>query len=273
MTVALLALPATTGARSRVGITMHWTIDGAQRTVIVSAPAPTTAPARHTLVFAFHGHGGNAPGTAMQMHLHTVWPQAIVVYPQGLNSPTPLDPSATKPGWQFKSGDSNNRDRKLFDAMVATLKQRYRVDPRRIYTTGFSKGAIFSYLLWAERPKTIAAVGEVAGSLDSTETLTTPRALLAIAGRQDTTNPFDNQVASIERARQADNATGPGTPCGPICTFYASARQQDARQDAHPPASPCVPAVGTGADRHVLQGAPTALGTRSPRDSPLRDCP
>jgi polyhydroxybutyrate depolymerase len=129
-TVALLALSATTGAGSRAGTPMHWTIDGVQRAAIVFAPAPTTTGAvKHPLVFAFHGHGGNAQVTAMQMHLQTVWPQAIVLYPQGLNSPSPLDPSATKPGWQFKSGDSNNRDLKLFDAMVATLKRRYQVDP------------------------------------------------------------------------------------------------------------------------------------------------
>jgi len=222
VTVALLALPATTGAGSRAGTPMHWTIDGVQRTAIVFAPAPKTAAVKHPLVFAFHGHGGNAQGTSMQMHLQTVWPQAIVVYPQGLPTSTPANPNPL-PGWQFKAGDSNNRDLKLFDAMVTTLKQRYQVDPRRIYTTGFSNGGIFSYLLWAERAKTIAAVGEVAGSLDSTEMLATPRALLAIAGRQDTTNPFANQVDSIERARQADNAAGTGAACGPICTFYPSA--------------------------------------------------
>ena len=78
------------------------------------------------------------------MHLQSVWPQAVVVYPQGLDSPTPLDPSGLQPGWQFKSGDSNGRELKLFDAMVATLKQRYRIDPRRIYTSGFSNGAILA---------------------------------------------------------------------------------------------------------------------------------
>lgn len=223
LAVGLLALPATAAAGPQAGTVMHWTIDGVQRSAIVFAPASTTGAAKHPLVFAFHGHGGNAPGTAQLMHLQTVWPQAIVVYPQGLPSPTPGDPSGAKPGWQFKSGDSNNRDLKLFDAMVSTLKQRYHVEPRRIYTTGFSNGGVFSYLLWAERAKTIAAVGEVAGSLDATETLTTPRALLAIAGKADTTNPFTNQVASIDRARQADNATGAGTACGPICTFYPSA--------------------------------------------------
>jgi len=223
LVAAALAMPATTVAGPQGGTIMHWTIDGVQRDALVFAPRPTIAAVKHPLVFAFHGHGGHANGTALQMHIQAIWPQAIVVYPQGLNTPVPSDPAGTKPGWQFKAGDSNDRDLKLFDAIVATMKQKYGVDSRRIYTTGFSNGGIFSYLLWAERAKTIAAVGEVAGRLDSAETLTTPRALLAIAGKQDTTNPFAGQVDSIEKARVADNATAPGSPCGPICTRYQSA--------------------------------------------------
>jgi polyhydroxybutyrate depolymerase len=145
------------------------------------------------------------------------------VYPQGLNSPTPLDPGGKLPGWQHKAGDSGNRDLRFFDVMVADLKKRYNVDPRRIYTTGFSNGAIFSYLLWAERAKTIAAVGAVAGRLDPAETLPMPRALIAIGGTQDTTLPFAQQLATIELAREADGATGTGALCGRGCTLYASA--------------------------------------------------
>jgi polyhydroxybutyrate depolymerase len=220
----VLALPTTTGAASQAGVVMHWTIDGVQRDALVFVPVATNGSVRRPLVFGFHGHGGHMQGAAHQMHLQTTWPQAIVVYPQGLDTPVPIiDPSGMKPGWQLKAGDSNDRDLKLFDAMVATIKQHYNVNPKRIYTTGFSNGGVFSYLLWAERPNVIAAIGEVAGRLDPAETLTVPRALLAVAGKQDTTDPFAMQLASIEQARQANGATGPGTACGPGCTFYPSA--------------------------------------------------
>jgi len=218
---AVLAVPSTTGAGPQAGITMHWTVDGVQRNAIVFLPAPAAVP--HPLVFAFHWHGGTAQSAMVQMHLQTLWPQAVVVYPQGLDSPSPLDPSGTQPGWQFTTSDSSGRDLAFFDAMVGTLKERYRIDPREIYTTGFSNGAIFSYLLWSDRAKTIAAVGEVAGSLDPAAGLTSPRALLAVAGRQDPIEPLAKQLGSINRARQADHATGAGVPCGPMCTFYPSA--------------------------------------------------
>ena len=41
---------------------------------------------------------GTRTGTSIQFHIQTLWPQAIVVYPQGLNTPTPVDPSATQSG-------------------------------------------------------------------------------------------------------------------------------------------------------------------------------
>src|SRR4051794_25945690 len=204
--LVLLAVPAGTGAapQARQATIMHWTIDGVQRDAIVVAPAPTTVAVKHPLVLAFHGHGGRMQSTALQFHVQTLWPQAVVVYPQGLPSTTPNDPSGTKPGWQFKVGDSGDRDLKLVDAIVATMDAKYKVDRRRIYTTGFSNGGVFSYLLWSARPKTIAAVGEVAGRLEPPQSLAVPRALLAVAGRIDTVDPFPLQQQSIEIARQAD---------------------------------------------------------------------
>jgi hypothetical protein len=44
------------------------------------------------------------------------------------------------------------------------------------------RAAQFSYLLWAERGKVLAAIGECAGRLWDTEHLTQPRAFLAVAG-------------------------------------------------------------------------------------------
>ena len=156
------------------------------------------------------------------MHIQTLWPRAIVVYPQGLNTPTTLDPAGTKPGWQGKAGELGDRDLRLFDAIVATMKQAHGVDKRRIYATGFSNGGVFSLLLWAERATTIAAVGEVAGRLDPSETLTSPRALLAVAGRSDTVAPIAVQKQTIQQARQINGAPGPGRPCGRYCRFYPS---------------------------------------------------
>ena len=203
------------------GTIRHWTIDGVRRQALVFAPRATRGT-KPPLVIAFHGHGGDSRTTAARMRIHTLWPQAVVVYPQGLNTPTVHDPAGTRSGWQGQGGELGDRDLELVDAIVATMKRSHAVDRRRIYATGFSNGAVFSLLLWAERAHVIAAIGEVAGRLHPSATPTSPRALLAVVGRSDRVAPFALQRQTIRQARVINGALGPGSTCGRYCTLYAS---------------------------------------------------
>jgi polyhydroxybutyrate depolymerase len=217
--------------------TMTWTVDGVQREALVFAPPPNIQGGAHPLVFAFHGHGGTMQSAEQGAHLQTLWPDAIVVYPQGLPTPSLIDPSGLHSGWQAEANQPppvGNRDLKFFDAMVATMRQTYAVDDKRIYATGFSNGAVFTYLLWAERGNVLAAFGICAGRLWPTEHLTVPRAVFIIAGQNDQVVPFVDQQQSIDAARKVDSATGPGHPCGPECTFYPSATHTPVVTHIHP---------------------------------------
>lgn len=232
--LSLVMLVSVPGAMAQG--TMTWTVDGVTRTALVFAPKPTAAGFRVPLVFAFHGHGGNMQFAAQGMHLQTLWPEAIIVYPQGLNTPSPVDPQGQHPGWQVEAGQAglNDRDLKFFDAMLADLRTKFPVDDSRIYATGFSNGATFSYLLWAERGKTLAALGICAGRLWPTEHLTQPRAIVVIAGQADPIVPFAAQQQTIETDRQVDSATGSGQACGPLCTLYPSAGHTPVVTRIHP---------------------------------------
>lgn len=216
---------------------MTWTVEGVQRQALVFAPEPVPSTNAHALplVFAFHGHGGTMQTASQGMHLQTLWPGAIIVYPQGLKTPSHVDPQGKTFGWQTSAGQSglNDRDLKFFDAMLTTLKQQFTVDETRIYATGFSNGATFSYLLWAERGKVLAAFGIVAGRLDPAEHFTLARSATMIGGRNDPIVPFSIQQQTIDLARQIDNATGPGQSCGPICTLYPSTSQTPAVTRIH----------------------------------------
>ena len=118
--------------------------------------------------------------------------------------------------------------------MLATLRQKYLIDPDRVYVSGFSNGAVFSYLLWAERAQAIGAVGVTAGLLASPGTLTQPRSLVHVAGSADTTAPFAVQMQTVDMARQVDAATGNGQGCGTGCTLYPSASQTPVMTVIHP---------------------------------------
>ncbi len=135
----------------------EWSVDGVAREALVYVPASAKTNAA-PVVFAFHGHGGNMRNTVRTFNIHTLWPEAIVVYPQGLNTPGRLtDPEGKKPGWQHGVGAQGDRDLKFFDAMLASLKKDYKVDAKRIYSTGHSNGGGFTYLLWATRGEHFAA--------------------------------------------------------------------------------------------------------------------
>jgi polyhydroxybutyrate depolymerase len=225
----MVQLCAALAPRLAAQTVMTWTVEGVERQALVFAPAPvpSTNAQLLPLVFAFHGHYGTAKAAAQAMHLQTLWPNAIIVYAQGLKTPSQIDPAGSGFGWQVRAGQPglNDRDLKFFDAMLATFKQQGNVNTTRIYATGFSNGAIFTYLLWAERAKALAAVGIVAGRLDPAEHFTLARSATMIGGRNDTTVPIADQLQTIQLARQIDNATGAGQSCGPICTFYPSTSQ------------------------------------------------
>ena len=99
-----------------------WTVDGVEREALVFLPS-TSSKSRPPVIFAFHGHGGNMHFAARGMAFQNFWPEAIVVYRQGL--PTPgivMDFEGKKPGWQREPGQLNNRDLKFVDAILATLR-------------------------------------------------------------------------------------------------------------------------------------------------------
>src|SRR5947209_2089201 len=95
---------------------MEWTVGGVAREGLVAAPLKRTDSAP-PLVFAFHGHGGSMATAARSFRLHEEWPEAVVVYLQGLPSPGKNDPEGKKAGWQKAAGELEDRDLKFFDAV------------------------------------------------------------------------------------------------------------------------------------------------------------
>jgi hypothetical protein len=100
----------------------QWDVAGVRREALVHVPArAATNPV--PIIFAFHGHGGTMRHAARVFDLHNHWPDALIVYMQGLNTPGQLtDPEGREPGWQKSLGDQNDRDLKFVDAVVFTRR-------------------------------------------------------------------------------------------------------------------------------------------------------
>ena len=199
-----------------------WTVAGLERQALVFPPAKALAGAKVPLLFVFHGHGGNAHGTAQLMRFEEYWPEAVVVYMQGLLTPSRIDPHAAHPGWQHEIGELGDRDLNFFDAALASLRAEYPVDARRVYAAGFSNGAFFNYLLWAARPGVIAAFAPASGKIWPTLHLGEPRSLFAVMGQRDLLVPLRDAMASAEEARRLAGLKSSGEPCGPGCLVNTS---------------------------------------------------
>ena len=199
------------------------TVDGVVREALLYVPAKAkTEPT--PLVFAFHGHGGSMMNASRMYHIHTLWPEAIVIYPQGLNTPGKLtDPEGKKAGWQSGVGDEGDRDLKFFDAMLASIEAKFKVDPKRIYTTGHSNGGGFTYLLWAERADKFAAFGPSAAAARRVKDGLKPKPMIHIAGENDPLVKFEWQKLTMEIVRK-NNQCGEGASWGGAtgCTEYPS---------------------------------------------------
>jgi polyhydroxybutyrate depolymerase len=198
-TLALIALLQLSSNAQDTALKRHELIvDGVKRELMIHAPeSAKAAPA--PVVFGFHGHGGSMQNAARQFRIHTLWPEAIVVYPQGLNTPGKLtDPEGKKPGWQSTPGDQGDRDLKFFDAMLTKLHEFFKVDDKRVFSTGHSNGGGFTYLLWATRGEKFTAFAPSASTAARQLTMLKPKPVLHIAGENDPLVKYAWQAATIK---------------------------------------------------------------------------
>ncbi|MCY2935136.1 MAG: prolyl oligopeptidase family serine peptidase [Planctomycetota bacterium] len=198
-------------------------VQTAAREALVFAPAKARSE-KTPLVFAFHGHGGTMENASIAFHLHTLWPEAIVVYPQGVKTPGRLtDPEGKRTGWQARPGTQNDRDLKFFDVMLADLKKEFQVDENRIYATGHSNGGGFTYILWAERSDIFAAMAPSASTRFRELGPLKPKPVLHIAGERDDLVKFEWQKMTIETLKTLNKtSSAKDWPNGKYCKIYDS---------------------------------------------------
>lgn len=128
-----------------------------KRRYIVYTPAAYQSQPQQSfpVVFNFHG-GGMSMAEQMlytQMNGAAERHQFIVVYPQGI-----------KQDWNVGFGMDyleGTDDVGFTQAMLSKLKHDYRIDDKRVYATGLSRGGFFALRLAAELPQHFAAVASV----------------------------------------------------------------------------------------------------------------
>jgi polyhydroxybutyrate depolymerase len=216
------------------GQKMEWTIDGAAREALVFAPSKESSGAP-PLVFGFHGHGGTMQHASRSFPIQDLWPEAVVVYPQGLPTPGRLtDPDGKKAGWQSAAGELGDRDFKLVDAILATMKEKYKVDEKRVYATGHSNGGAFTYLVWANRPDVFAAIAPSAAPAPRDLKKATACPVFHVAGEKDPLVKFEWQQRSWAGVRTLNGCEEQGKEWDKGCTLYPSSKDAPLVTFIHP---------------------------------------
>ncbi len=171
---------------------------------------PTTATTGPVpLVLAFHGRDSNGKSMADATQIHAAWPEALVVYLDGLTgNPGPNDPTGSKPGWQIDPGDQGDRDVAFADATLDAAIQYFKADPKRVFAVGHSNGARMVGILWSLRPQRFKALAFSAAQADTLIQTAEPRSVFMGMGLTDNVVPFTTQQPSIQYA-----ATRFGIPC------------------------------------------------------------
>lgn len=185
-----------------------YSVGDLERQAIVHPGTGKAPRAGRPLVLVFHGHGGTMGYAERRQNVHSLWPEATVVYPQGLPTTGIADPEGKENGWQKSPGAYGDRDLGFVDAILAREKG---IDPARVYATGHSNGGRFVYVLWAKRGDRFAAYGPSGSPSLRPLTRLRPTSFLATAGESDPIVPFRGQklgVDGLARLFGADLANG-----------------------------------------------------------------
>lgn len=174
----------------------HIDVNGVDRTYVVFTPKETNKDA--PLIFGFHGHGGGIRNAAFSFSLQRRWPEAVVVYMQGLPTKGMTDPEGKKAGWQQNVGEYEDRDLKFFDAVYAKVTKDHSIDKSHVFSMGHSNGGRFSYVLWDSRPNIFKGFG-ISGSPAPFRSELKPKPVFTITGETDPIVKPQGQYLSIEK--------------------------------------------------------------------------
>ena len=164
--------------------------DGEDRDFIVQIPPGQAEGIGFPLVFFFHGLGGSMEFGRSVMGPIAFRENFVGIYPQGLEN-----------SWNTGMGEvpSVADDVGFTQELIRWVSERISIDPRRIYSLGYSNGGAFSYTLALQTTR-FAAVASLSASLWEGSVIqnTVPRiSVLQIHGELDEMVPFSGGASSV----------------------------------------------------------------------------
>lgn len=167
-----------------------------QRTAHVVRAEAKSAP----LVIVYHGHGGTAEAARKSFAIEKHWPEAMVIYPQGLPTATQRDPEGKRNGWNART-PADNRDVAFFDTLL-DWATKHGADPKRVFVTGHSNGGGFTYLLGTQRGDKLRAVAPSSAGPSQRAKEFPSIPVMHLMGEKDVIVPLANQERMVAALRE-----------------------------------------------------------------------
>jgi len=168
-------------------------VSGKTREYILAIPSNYNQNQPYRLIFGWHPWGGSAQQTASMGYFglsSVINGQAILVAPEGQNY------QDAGLGW----GNANGEDLDFMHAMVDRFSAQLCIDQDRIFSTGFSIGAMFSFTLGCSQNGLMRAIAPQAGNATTSgrcESGTRSVATMAFIGTDDTLLSGHRQAVQI----------------------------------------------------------------------------
>jgi len=158
---------------------------------------------KYPLVFVFHGGRGNARRTDRTLKFSQLASKEkfIVVYPESVGG----NWNDGRKSERIRSQRENIDDIGFVNAIINSVSKKFKIDEKRIFSTGASNGGIFSHYLGAKLSDKFAAIAPVIGGI--AEPLSKdfnpekPVSVFIIQGTKDRLVPFNGGNVARNRGR------------------------------------------------------------------------
>ena len=167
-------------------------IDGRTRTYLLHAPARYDPKRKTPLVLVLHGATESPENVERISGMSALADREdfLAVYPSGTGRLSRV------PTWNAGNCCGYALAHKVDDvafirALIDKLEREYTIDPRRVFATGISNGAMMSYRLACELSDKIAAIAPVEGALNVECGPAHPVSVIVFHGTADRLVPFD----------------------------------------------------------------------------------
>jgi polyhydroxybutyrate depolymerase len=181
-------------------------VDGLQRNYIIHLPPSFSVLQKLPILFALHGGGGTAKGAVDAYNLEPLADKNnfIIVYPDAVNKAWNIPGMASR----VKRLDTTVNDLHFMNTLLDTMIVNYKADSAKVFCTGISRGAMFSYYLADAMNARITAIAAICGGISQTQskayTLKNPLPVLIINGTADPLVKYTGGYGTLNKRNKGD---------------------------------------------------------------------